>query len=110
MVVFENGDAKKSEYKRFKIRSEVKGKPNDVAAISEIINRRLKHSDWKFPDLIIVMAAKDKSLLPAMRFKEQIKYSGNWSCQKRRNDCYVRFKRDKSFTKQSGTLFNYEDT
>lgn len=58
MVVFENGDAKKSEYKRFKIRSEVKGKPNDVAAISEIINRRLKHSDWKFPDLIIVDGGK----------------------------------------------------
>ncbi len=40
MVVFENGKAKKSDYRRFKIKS-VEG-PNDYASIEEIITRRFK--------------------------------------------------------------------
>lgn len=40
MVVFENGKPKKSDYRRFKIRT-VKG-PDDYASIEEIIGRRFK--------------------------------------------------------------------
>lgn len=58
MVVFENGDPNKNEYKRFKIKNETMGKPNDFAAIAEIISRRLKHTDWTLPDLIIVDGGK----------------------------------------------------
>jgi len=58
MVVFINGDPEKSEYKRFKVKSEVKGKPNDVQAMEEILKRRLRHDDWHNPNLIIVDGGK----------------------------------------------------
>lgn len=40
MVVYENGDAKKSDYRRFKIRT-VTG-PNDYASMEEIIKEDLR--------------------------------------------------------------------
>ena len=51
MVVSENGELKKSDYRKFKIRS-VKI-PNDTAALKEIVERRLKHKEWPLPDIII---------------------------------------------------------
>lgn len=55
MVVFENGQPKKSDYRRFKIRSV--DEPNDVAALSEAVGRRY-HGTLKdklpLPELIIV--------------------------------------------------------
>jgi len=51
MVVSEDGELKKSDYRKFKIRS-VKI-PNDTAALKEIVERRLKHKEWPLPDIII---------------------------------------------------------
>lgn len=56
MVVFVDGEKDVSEYRRFKIRG-VSGQ-NDVAMISEILKRRLKHADWELPELIIVDGGK----------------------------------------------------
>lgn len=72
MVVYENGDAKKSDYRRFKIRT-VTG-PNDYASMEEIIKRRFKRGveereNFKekdirfegfssFPDLIMIDGGK----------------------------------------------------
>lgn len=58
MVVFVNGEQEKSMYRRFKIRFENSGKPNDVAGMQEIIERRLNHGEWPTPDLIIVDGGK----------------------------------------------------
>jgi len=52
MVVLTKGDIDKSQYRKFKIRTE--NKPNDVAMMKEIIARRFKHPEWPKPDLIIV--------------------------------------------------------
>ncbi len=52
MVVLTHGDIDKSQYRRFKIR--ISGRPNDVGMHKEMIKRRLKHSEWPFPGLIIV--------------------------------------------------------
>lgn len=52
MVVFEKGKPKKSEYRKFNIKN-VKGQ-NDVACLKEVIFRRLKHKEWKTPDLILI--------------------------------------------------------
>ncbi len=41
MVVFENGEPNKSEYRKFKIKTVFE--PNDVGMITEILERRLKH-------------------------------------------------------------------
>ena len=51
MVVSENGELKKSDYRKFKIRGV--RTPNDTAALKEILVRRLKHKEWPLPDIII---------------------------------------------------------
>ena len=52
MTVVVGGEAVRSEYKKFKLRT-VK-KTNDPAALREIFERRLKHTEWTFPKLIVV--------------------------------------------------------
>jgi excinuclease ABC subunit C len=56
MVVFVDGAPDKSQYKKFKIKME--NKPNDIAMLKEIINRRLNHSEWKYPDAILIDGGK----------------------------------------------------
>lgn len=51
MTVIENGELKKSDYRKFKISED---KNDDVAALKEIISRRLSHNEWPYPDLIVV--------------------------------------------------------
>lgn len=51
MVVIENGQSKKSDYRKFNIKEE---KGGDSGALKEIISRRLNHSEWLLPDLIVV--------------------------------------------------------
>lgn len=60
VVVFENGKPKKSEYRKFKIRS-VSGKPDDFASMEEVIERRysrLLNEGGKMPDLIVIDGGK----------------------------------------------------
>src|SRR5919202_503844 len=63
MVVFEGGQPKKADYRKFKIRS-VEGKPDDFASMREVIRRRLERmaaGDEKFgetPDLILIDGGK----------------------------------------------------
>ena len=52
MVVLTNGEIDKSQYRKFKMR--VSGRPNDVGMHREMMRRRLRHTEWPFPDLIIV--------------------------------------------------------
>ncbi|MBI5221073.1 MAG: GIY-YIG nuclease family protein [Candidatus Liptonbacteria bacterium] len=52
MVVFENGEPAKNKYRKFRIRT-VRGS-NDVAMLREVILRRLRHTEWPDPDLILV--------------------------------------------------------
>ena len=51
MVVFINGAAARSEYRKFKIRSSTN---DDLKSMTEVISRRLKHKEWEYPDLIIL--------------------------------------------------------
>ncbi len=60
VVVFENGKPKKSEYRKFKIRS-VSGKPDDFASMQEVIERRYSRvlsEGGKMPDLIVIDGGK----------------------------------------------------
>jgi excinuclease ABC subunit C len=52
MTVVEGGEAKKSEYRKFKIK-ETKG-VNDTAHLREVLERRFGHPEWRFPNLIAV--------------------------------------------------------
>lgn len=56
MVVFTNGEKNSSLYRRFKIR--YSGVPSDFAMMEELIDRRLNHPEWNFPDLVIVDGGK----------------------------------------------------
>lgn len=56
MVVFERGLPEKKEYKKFSIG--ISGKPDDFKMMAEVLVRRLKHRDWKKPDLIILDGGK----------------------------------------------------
>lgn len=51
MVVFINGAAARDEYRKFKIRT---SRNDDLKSMREMITRRLKHSEWDYPDLILL--------------------------------------------------------
>lgn len=51
MVVFVNGASDRSEYRKFKLRHQ---RNDDAANLREVIERRLKHKEWAYPDLIIL--------------------------------------------------------
>jgi len=69
MVVFVNGLAEKSEYRKFKIR--IKQEPDDVAMIREVISRRLNHPEWEYPDLIVVDGGKGQVGAVLFELKER---------------------------------------
>jgi excinuclease ABC subunit C len=52
MVVIENGEVKKSDYRKFRIR-DIK-EQNDIAALGEVLRRRFAHDEWRLPSLIVV--------------------------------------------------------
>jgi len=56
MVVFTEGLIDKNQYRKFKIKT-VKG-ANDIAMLKEVLNRRLNHSEWQMPDLILIDGGK----------------------------------------------------
>ncbi len=56
LVVLTDGEIDKSQYRRFRIRRE--NRPNDVAMMAEVLQRRIKRNDWPLPDLIIVDGGK----------------------------------------------------
>jgi excinuclease ABC subunit C len=52
LVVFEKGEPKKSAYRKFNIK-QVEGQ-SDVDCLAEVLNRRLNHHEWQFPDAILI--------------------------------------------------------
>lgn len=60
MVVFINGMSKKTEYRKFKVKS-TEGKPDDFLSMKEVLTRRLSRlgeKKWEKPDLIIIDGGK----------------------------------------------------
>ncbi|MCI5533099.1 MAG: excinuclease ABC subunit UvrC [Caecibacter massiliensis] len=68
MVVFENGQPARSEYRRFKLKT-VQGKPDDFKSMAEIMERRYNEKDWPVPDLIVIDGGKGQlhAALPIIR-------------------------------------------
>ncbi len=81
MVVFEDGQPKKSDYRKFKIQGQAVSltslpKPDDFAMMKEVITRRFRHSEtvskiqnWPLPDLMIIDGGKGQlnAALSALR-------------------------------------------
>jgi excinuclease ABC subunit C len=57
MAVFVNRHKDLSQYRRFKIKY-VQNVPDDFAMMQEVLQRRMRHTEWKMPDLIIVDGGK----------------------------------------------------
>lgn len=56
MITFIKGKPEKKLYRRFKIKSVYK--PDDFAMLTEIMDRRLGHAEWKLPDLMLIDGGK----------------------------------------------------
>jgi len=52
MVVFENGEANRNEYRLFKIKEAPGG--DDERALSEVLLRRFQHPEWTLPEIIMI--------------------------------------------------------
>ncbi|MDO4987024.1 MAG: UvrB/UvrC motif-containing protein [Candidatus Saccharibacteria bacterium] len=51
MVVFTNGASDRSEYRKFKMRSQ---RNDDFKNMRETLERRLRHKEWTYPDVILI--------------------------------------------------------
>lgn len=56
MTVLENGELKKNDYRKFKIRNFADA--NDTGALLEVLERRFEHTEWTYPSLIVVDGGK----------------------------------------------------
>lgn len=77
MVTFINGLSKKSEYRKFKVKS-TKGKPDDFLSMKEVLTRRLSRlgeKGWDKPDLIIIDGGKGQ-LSSVMQIVEEMGITG----------------------------------
>jgi len=88
MVVFENGKPNKSEYRKFRIKME--NEPNDTAMIKEIISRRLRHTEWPLPQIMLIDGGKGQlnaalSALKTMNYESKIKV---FALAKKRNELF----------------------
>ena len=52
MTVVEDDEVKKSDYRKFRIK--LNPGVNDIAALKEIVRRRLGHLEWPLPNMIVV--------------------------------------------------------
>jgi len=52
MVVFENAEPKKENYRLFRIKEAPQN--DDLRALEEVLSRRLRHPEWRLPDLILI--------------------------------------------------------
>jgi len=52
MVVVQNDEPKRGEYRKFKIKTQ--DKANDPGALKEVLRRRFGHPEWEFPTYIVV--------------------------------------------------------
>jgi excinuclease ABC subunit C len=74
MVVFTNGEPDNKEYRLFKIKTVTN---NDLDALKEMLERRLRHAEWPKPDLILIDGGKPQIdyLRPLM---EQYQFKAPW--------------------------------
>lgn len=52
MVVIENGEVNKNEYRKFKLRTAREA--DDLASLEEVLRRRFNHLEWRMPNFVVV--------------------------------------------------------
>ncbi len=112
MVVFVNGVSKKSEYRKFKVKS-TEGKPDDFMSMKEVLSRRFKRlgdKGWDKPDLIIIDGGKGQ-LSSVMEIVKEMGVSGIdfVSLAKREEEIFLPEKSNPViFPKNSNALFLFQ--
>ena len=84
MITFIKGKPDKNLYRRFKIK--IAGKPNDVAMLKEVLQRRFKHPEWGWPDLILIDGGKAQLNAAKEIIKHKIPVM---ALAKKRNELFV---------------------
>ncbi len=51
MVVFINGAASRTDYRKFKLRT---SSNDDLRSMTEVVTRRLRHQEWELPNLVVL--------------------------------------------------------
>lgn len=99
MVAFSKGIPEKNFYRRFKIKfTKI---PSDVDMIKEILKRRFRHKEWKFPDLILIDGGKAQ-LNAAINCKLKSagsKFIKTVALAKRKNKLFLEDKKEPIFLK-----------
>lgn len=54
MVVMEDGEFNKSDYRKFIIGKGFPPVGGDISALKEMLERRLKHTEWLYPNIIVL--------------------------------------------------------
>ncbi len=67
-VVFEEGQPKRSDYRRYKIRT-VEGS-NDFASMKEVLERRFRHTEYDDPQLVVIDGGKGQLGMALKALKE----------------------------------------
>ena len=90
MVTFVSGKPDKNFYRRFKIK--IAGKPNDTAMLKEVLQRRLNHPEWPYPDLILIDGgiAQLNAALKVKRQKSKGKSIKFMALAKKKNELYIK--------------------
>ncbi len=69
MTVVCDGEVAKGEYRKFKLSPEIGN--NDVASLREIIERRLGHPEWRYPDIMVIDGGEAQRNLALTVLKEK---------------------------------------
>ena len=125
MVTFINGQPDKNFYRKFKIKNRASegsegkeegkalfafaGRPNDIAMLKEILIRRLAHSEWKYPDLILIDGGKAQ-LNAALQCSMNLKFISRikiMALAKKHNELFVEGRKEPiSLKKLPRKIFN----
>ena len=107
MVTFINGQPDKNFYRKFKIK--ISDRPNDIAMLKEILIRRLAHSEWKYPDLILIDGGKAQ-LNAALQCSMNLKFISRikiMALAKKHNELFVEGRKEPiSLKKLPRKIFN----
>lgn len=70
MVVMENGEFRKDQYKKFIIKNQ--DNADDAKALFEVLERRFKHNEWGSPDIIVTDGNKVQLGIAMRFFKDSV--------------------------------------
>jgi len=98
MVVFINGKPDKNLYRKFHIK--IEGKPNDIAMIKEVLQRRLNHLEWNLPEIMLIDGGKAQLnvALEILKIENSLKIEncklkiGVMAIAKKNNELYIKNK------------------